>query len=280
MKDLLRWPRSLIVHAVEHLEEKTADSVKVALMLVDAAVEQMTKVHAMVSGHPRRDAREGFKHILAYLDGSGDVRRMVDLRGIQFYHQLKNQLYHMAPTEGPDALHVRRYAALAVALLAALARGALPDLEEIVIPGLTDEPRVAAATEGAAGAADRGRWSREEVSEFYNSSNHLGKAVLLALARKPEGLSQSELAADVRRILAGLDPDWPYEGLCGAVLLGVLVGFARRADGRRKAPLLTCAGGRCRVRQEVAGDVAAVADEERGRRAPPPLPLEDFGADT
>ena len=124
-------PSELIRHAIEHLHQEDDFNQRIAFLLLDVGVETIFKTFLQLpeevtgtkaSFSERIKASEGNFHELTQgiRKAAGNRLGGIDLAHIQFYHDLRNKLYHQGngitiPTE-----KAKGYASLAVECLKAL----------------------------------------------------------------------------------------------------------------------------------------------------------------
>jgi len=104
-KPWIEGPKELILHGIEHSNKDTAFDARIAFISIDNAVELMIKTYL---GLPKRitnikglkrndleDASQNFPALLDLLESFGaDKIRGIELGDIEWYHRLRNQLYH------------------------------------------------------------------------------------------------------------------------------------------------------------------------------------------
>lgn len=97
-------PRELLEHARSHLASKTAFDCRIAMISVDNAVELAIRTYLGLpkrvrgsDGPPRREleAAQGFLDLINLLEKhGGDKLSGIELGDIEWYHRLRNALYH------------------------------------------------------------------------------------------------------------------------------------------------------------------------------------------
>lgn len=161
-------PAEILEHAQTLIRVDTESSRRIAMILVDNSVEQALKTYlslpVRVTGLkiPRKKLAEisgSFPALLDTFEEHGaDKLDGVDLGAIEWFHRVRNQLYHDGFGLTVERLRVERYADMATVLLA--------NLFGYVPPGDT-----------AASAALVGRmievWNRLERALSYSASFHV-----------------------------------------------------------------------------------------------------------
>ena len=100
-----RGPSELIKHALEHLGKDSDFDHRMAFLLVDLGVETLFKTFLVLpsnvtgtktSYHERRKAADGnFHDVVEGVKEAASLRlEGLDLSYIEFYHSLRNRLYH------------------------------------------------------------------------------------------------------------------------------------------------------------------------------------------
>ena len=97
-------PRELLDHAKSHLQSKTAFDCRIAMISIDNAVELAIRTYLGLprrvrgtDGPPRREleSAQGFPDLLDLLEKyGGDKLSGIELGDIEWYHRLRNTLYH------------------------------------------------------------------------------------------------------------------------------------------------------------------------------------------
>lgn len=97
-------PKEILQHAIELLKTDSDTSRRLAMILTDNAVEQMIKTYLSLSRRitgikiPRNKRQEAFKSFPDLLDmfeeNASDKLDGIDLGLIEWYHRIRNQLYH------------------------------------------------------------------------------------------------------------------------------------------------------------------------------------------
>lgn len=161
-------PAEILEHARTLIRVDTESSRRIAMILVDNSVEQAMKTYLSLPGRvtglkiSRKKLAEVSGSFPALLDAfeehGADKLDGVDLGAIEWFHRVRNQLYHDGFGLTVERIRVETYADMATALLANLF-GYIP-------PG-----------EGAASAALVGRmievWNRLERALSYAASFHV-----------------------------------------------------------------------------------------------------------
>lgn len=120
-------PRELIQHAVDHLRTGGDFDRRIAMISVDNAVELMIKTYLGLpertrgsKGPGRRElevASESFPNLLDLLQAFGaDKITGLSLDDIEWYHRLRNQLYHSGNGITVEQAKVETYLQLAIGL--------------------------------------------------------------------------------------------------------------------------------------------------------------------
>ena len=124
-------PRELLQHAVDHLGEVGGFDRRIAMVSVDNAVELTVKTYlglpkrACVGSRPSRkqlqDASESFPALLDLLEQHASDRLVgVSLDDIEWYHRIRNQLYHSGNGITVEKSKVETYLELAMSLFQSL----------------------------------------------------------------------------------------------------------------------------------------------------------------
>lgn len=124
-------PRELIQHAIDHLELGGDFDRRIAMISIDNAVELMVKVYlglperARGSRGPSRKeldvASESFPELLSLLENYAGAKVVgVGLDDIEWYHRLRNQLYHSGNGITVERAKVETYLEIAKALFQSL----------------------------------------------------------------------------------------------------------------------------------------------------------------
>ena len=97
-------PKELLNHARSHMESRTAFDCRIAMISVDNAVELAIRTYLglpkrirVTDGHPRRELESatGFPDLIDLLEKyGGDKLSGIELGDIEWYHRLRNTLYH------------------------------------------------------------------------------------------------------------------------------------------------------------------------------------------
>ncbi|WP_439185777.1 hypothetical protein [Carboxylicivirga taeanensis] len=104
-KPWISGPRELLVHGIQHLDLDSGFDYRIAMISVDNAVELMIKTHlglpkriTKIEGLTRKKYEEITSTFPNLLDGleEFDSSRLngIDLGDIEWFHRLRNQLYH------------------------------------------------------------------------------------------------------------------------------------------------------------------------------------------
>jgi hypothetical protein len=121
-------PTELLRYALDHLHRPSDFSQRIAFLLLDVGVETLFKTflelpeevtRAKLSYSKRREAVEGSFHQLlrGAKDAAGDRLDGIDLAHVQFYHNLRNKLYHQGNGITVPVDKAKGYASIAVELL-------------------------------------------------------------------------------------------------------------------------------------------------------------------
>lgn len=124
-------PRELLQHAADHLRLGGDFDRRIAMISIDNSVELAIKTYLGLperargtSGPTRREqqtASESFPALLDLLDQHGSDRLTgVDLGDVEWYHRLRNQLYHSGNGITVDRARVEAYFQIASALFVSL----------------------------------------------------------------------------------------------------------------------------------------------------------------
>ena len=124
-------PRELIQHAIDHIALGSDFDRRIAFISVDNAVELMTKTYLGLperargsKGPARREleqASESFPALLSLLESFAAPKLTgLSLDDIEWYHRLRNQLYHSGNGITVDRSKVEAYLQLSLALFECL----------------------------------------------------------------------------------------------------------------------------------------------------------------
>lgn len=113
-------PRELLEHAVGHLQSGSPFDLRIALISIDNAVELMLKTYLGLpkrvrgtDGPGRKKLGEVEGNFPALLDLfeeiSTDTLAGINLGDIEWYHRVRNQLYHQGNGISVDSQHVSAY---------------------------------------------------------------------------------------------------------------------------------------------------------------------------
>lgn len=178
MKTIHPWqsgPLELIKYAIEHLHQEDEFNQRIAFLLLDVGVETLFKTFLQlpeevtktkVSFSERTKASEGNFHelIQGIKKAAGNRLSNIDLTHIQFYHDLRNKLYHQGngitiPTEKANG-----YALLAVECLKSLLD---VDLNPILSSKQEDELRQAKENIKSEELEQERKELRTQLDELY-----------------------------------------------------------------------------------------------------------------
>jgi hypothetical protein len=98
-------PTELIAHAIEHLHQDTDFDQRVAFLLLDVGVETLFKTYLLlperitkvkISFEQRKGGAEGGFHKLieVIMQANPDLSKQIDLSRVEYFHNLRNKLYH------------------------------------------------------------------------------------------------------------------------------------------------------------------------------------------
>ena len=130
-------PTELISHALEHLHKETDFDQRIAFLLLDVGVETLFKTFLILPveatqaagsfGDRKRSAEGNFHQLIHGVDGKGGVLRAAgsrlanyNLHHVEFYHDLRNKLYHQGNGITVPTEKAQEYARIAVSLLKTL----------------------------------------------------------------------------------------------------------------------------------------------------------------
>jgi hypothetical protein len=123
-------PTELISLAIHHLRNNNDFDRRIAFLLLDIGIETLLKTYltlpdkitgAKTKFHERKDASESnFHSLLKGVETASPQLEGYDFSYLQFYHDLRNKLYHQGNGITVSEQHVNGYAELAVELLKTL----------------------------------------------------------------------------------------------------------------------------------------------------------------
>ena len=131
MKPWTSGPRELLEHAIDHFEQGSAFDYRISFVSIDNSIELMIKTYLglpkrirQAQGPSRRklsDASNSFPELLDLLEefGSGKIEG-IDLGDIEWYHRIRNTLYHDGNGITVDKDKVDSYLQIAVILFNSL----------------------------------------------------------------------------------------------------------------------------------------------------------------
>jgi len=104
-KPWMAGPRELLVHGLQHLDLNTDFDNRMAMISIDNSIELMIKTYlglpkriSMIEGLTRRRLQEVTANFPALLDGleefASDKLNGIELGDIEWFHRIRNQLYH------------------------------------------------------------------------------------------------------------------------------------------------------------------------------------------
>lgn len=121
-------PTEIINHALDHLNRASDLDQRIGFLLLDAGVETLMKTFLLLPGKvtgvemgygKRREAAEGNFHQLVsgVEEAAGNRLKGINLAHVQYYHTIRNKLYHQGDGVTVDAARAEAYASLALVLL-------------------------------------------------------------------------------------------------------------------------------------------------------------------
>lgn len=123
-------PRELLRHGLEHLQKGTDIDRRIAIISIDNAVELMTKTYLglpsrvtgiKLSRRKLQEISDSFSDLLDALEEhAGDKLVGVELADIEWYHRIRNQLYHSGSGITVEMDQVQVYASIASNLMDSL----------------------------------------------------------------------------------------------------------------------------------------------------------------
>jgi hypothetical protein len=134
-----KGPTELIAHAIEHLHRGTEFDQRVAFLLLDVGMETLMKTFLLIPDYEtktelshgkRKEAAEGNFHQLV-LGGAEAAKHLIpDINpaNIEYFHNIRNRIYHEGDGIKPTVENSQAYAELAVKLLNVLLEVDLSDL--------------------------------------------------------------------------------------------------------------------------------------------------------
>lgn len=131
MKPWTSGPRELLEHAIEHFEKGSAFDYRISFISIDNSIELMIKTYLglpkrirQTDGPSRRrlsEASNSFPELLDLLDDFGaDKLEGIELGDIEWYHRIRNTLYHDGNGVTVDKDKVDSYLQIAVILFNSL----------------------------------------------------------------------------------------------------------------------------------------------------------------
>ena len=123
-KPWIEGPAELLIHAHEHLSLGSSFDNRIALISIDNAVELTIKTYlelpkriTKIKGLSRKqldEAKNNFSALLDVFENFGSNKIVgIDLGDIEWYHRLRNQLYHEGNGITVDTVKVESYAEIA-----------------------------------------------------------------------------------------------------------------------------------------------------------------------
>ena len=142
MKPWTSGPRELIEHAKEHFEQGSAFDMRIAFISIDNSVELIIKTYLGLpkrirksDGPSRRklyEASNSFPDLLDLIEEFGEKKlEGVELGDIEWYHRIRNTLYHDGNGVTVDKDRVDSYLQIATILFTNLLEDELTDDEKI-----------------------------------------------------------------------------------------------------------------------------------------------------
>jgi len=130
-KPWIDGPKELIIHASDHLRNKSDFDKRIAFISIDNAVELIIKTYLGLPkrirktiGPSRKEIQEAENSFPTYLDllEKYDIQKLVgiSLEDIEWFHRLRNQLYHMGNGITVDLSKVESYYEISIALFQSL----------------------------------------------------------------------------------------------------------------------------------------------------------------
>lgn len=189
-------PAELISYALKHLRKDDDFSHRIAFLLFDIGVETLFKTfltlpaditHAETPYHERRKAANGSFHDLVLgVEAAGSSRLSVHaLSHVEFYHNLRNQLYHHGNGITVSVENVLDYAKEAVHLLKTLLGVDLTDDIALAPDALEELSR--------------------QTDELESALNRLRRAVELTIEKLEPKLLLPSVVNDLRDLSVGVD---------------------------------------------------------------------------
>jgi uncharacterized protein YutE (UPF0331/DUF86 family) len=131
MKPWTSGPRELLEHAIDHFEKGSAFDYRIAFISIDNSVELMIKTYLglpkrirKLDGPTRRklsEASNSFPELLDLLDEFGsDKLEGIELGDIEWYHRIRNTLYHDGNGVTVDKEKVDSYLQISIILFNSL----------------------------------------------------------------------------------------------------------------------------------------------------------------
>jgi hypothetical protein len=132
-------PTELISCAINHLHGKSEFDRRIAYLLFDVGIETLLKTYltlpdettnALIKYHERRQAAEGNFHDLVrgVKKAASDKLKNLDLSHIEYFHDIRNKIYHQGNGITIPMEHINAYAKIATELLDILLDVDLSDL--------------------------------------------------------------------------------------------------------------------------------------------------------
>jgi hypothetical protein len=121
-------PSELIKQAIAFLHQDTESARQIAFLLLDVGVETLFKTFLLLPEtttkvdmkyNKREEASKGSFHDLveAIKEAGKDSLKGIDLDEVQYYHDIRNKLYHEGDGVIPATVNAERYATIATDLL-------------------------------------------------------------------------------------------------------------------------------------------------------------------
>lgn len=123
-KPWINGPRELLVHGLQHLEIDTGFDNRIAFISIDNSVELMIKTYlslpkriSKIEGLTRKRREEIHSNFPSLLDGLEEFAEKklngIDLGDIEWFHRVRNQLYHDGNGITVEKEKVQAYAEIA-----------------------------------------------------------------------------------------------------------------------------------------------------------------------
>jgi len=121
-------PTELLLHAIDHLHQPSEFDQRIAFLLLDVGVETIFKTFLQLPesvtgtemGYEKRisHSRGNFHQLTEGIEAAAKTRlKGIDLRHVEFYHSVRNRLYHEGNGITVPTKYSKEYASLAVQIL-------------------------------------------------------------------------------------------------------------------------------------------------------------------